>query len=375
MINKKILDEKLLKLVFFPNFSMYKKSNVFILFLFSLIRYIRYSLKSIFTVFVQEPNLKKINTVAFYRSFNELNSLNKNINLLGRHRKLICISPKGKNLNWFKIVWKIKIPVITVFRRAYKIYGYSIFKDVYTPIMALKLYIYFENIIYKNPTLITIVTCNTTEPFALALHSLAAHNFKKSVYLEHAMTSKSSVSGAIYDTMYLLSPHTKSMFIELGVLKNKIKVINSYEISSFSQLSIEDKIRTIGVGVTESDDVYLIRQLISYLSKKGYKIIVRFHESFKSEYKFTFLKILPNVKFERSPIPNVKVFFKNIDILIAGNTTLILDSAINKVPAIYVYNSRNLDPHDYYGIVNYLNCPEINEPKEFEIKKAYYYGY
>jgi len=113
------------------------------------------------------------------------------------------------------------------------------------------------------------------------------------------------------------------------------------------------KCEIIGLTVKGTDSLKELAELCIKLNRSR-KIIVRPHpsinfNSFVKQFKNQFPNQI-NIEFSNPQLEEVGSFLYMIDLLIAGNSTILLEAAIVKVIPIY-FKSQNEKVDDYYGFV------------------------
>ena len=110
----------------------------------------------------------------------------------------------------------------------------------------------------------------------------------------------------------------------------------------------------IGLAINELDDFSHLSLLLNNLSLAKVKCSVRLHPnqdlSFVKELK-KYMKNKNWIIFSDSKKQSVNNYLKNLDVLIAGNSSIHLEAALAGLPTFYYEMSDNVIKPDYYNYV------------------------
>ena len=222
---------------------------------------------------------------------------------------------------------------------------------VYLPYFYLQLKI-------LNPKIVLV--SNDHNPENRCLIEIARHFGIKTAYVQHAGISERFHSldfdYSFLDGQYSLdiykkvenrrSPASRPPKKRFVALTGSLRRLQKKQITS-------QKCEIIGLTVKGTDSLKELAELCIKLNRSR-KIIVRPHpsinfNSFVKQFKNQFPNQI-NIEFSNPQLEEVGSFLYMIDLLIAGNSTILLEAAIVKVIPIY-FKSQNEKVDDYYGFV------------------------
>ncbi|MCE7055300.1 hypothetical protein LZF95_11490 [Algoriphagus sp. AGSA1] len=149
---------------------------------------------------------------------------------------------------------------------------------------------------------------------------------------------------------YLVGNH------KFDIFKHEIK-----EKANVGEISI------VGIAYNELDNLDKIRFLVSSLSMEPNikKIVVRPHPRDKRELFSKQTDIIDKIIISNSNIESSINFLLKVDLLIAGNSSILLEAALsNVVPVQYSFGEYQSHLNDYYGFISYGVANYMNNYKE-----------
>ena len=145
-------------------------------------------------------------------------------------------------------------------------------------------------------------------------------------------------------------------------MRNRDSILNTKNIS-------EKSLVRIGLLLKGTDKISDIHLNIKHLKKYG-KVIIRPHPNMeKSEIKKKLISIWANdIHFSDPWLESAYIFLSKIDLLVSGNSTMLLEAAVMSVMPIYV-ESMSGGVIDYYGFAK--NKVTINAKKIEDISSKH----
>lgn len=194
----------------------------------------------------------------------------------------------------------------------------------------------------------------------------------KTIYIQHASITR-FMPPICCDLNFLYGHATKDLYEQIGSKDDSLSHFTKkhYEIilsgiQKNSNNTFRGNIKTkeaIGIAVNHDDPILSIKNLIDKLSESyESSIILRFHPSQgKDSIKriFDTFKHYKNVVITSPHEMSLAAFFSEVKLVIAGNSGILLDSIINKLPTFYFRFDRN-SFDDFYCFVKFKLITELS---------------
>jgi hypothetical protein len=249
------------------------------------------------------------------------------------------------------------------FYRLVRVYGFGSLRRMAYPFLGYCIYRYlrekFENIEQKG----TVVTTNMTHPVSLAIHYAAKAAGWQTTYLEHAMTPKLIAKDHGYSKIYLRSSHTKEMFVDKGINRDTIEILPYWVPQARPAAFDATAIRHVGFAVNSYDSFEETERLVAILSERGIRSEIRVHDADKRISAFRSLGIKLGATISSAAVSDILEFIRRQDVVIVGNSSVLLDCLRANVPAIYFWTGPS-EIYDYYGLAAYMRIPSARHRNE-----------
>lgn len=193
-----------------------------------------------------------------------------------------------------------------------------------------------------------VIFSNDHKNWCRLLNKVCRDNNIPTFYIQHASVTnnfpKLEFDVAILEGQDSFSKYgvkeSSSIMILAGMAKYD-KYINEYKKSNY--------VKNIGICLNLLDDIKLVDKLIEIINIEKYNLIIRPHPRDNRSY----IKYLnKGISISDSKQKNSFEFLKNIDLVIAGETSIHLESVLmNVYPVYFNFNEIN-DRYDVYGYID-----------------------
>tara|TARA_B110000027_G_scaffold60438_2_gene65088 strand:- start:10391 stop:11872 length:1482 start_codon:yes stop_codon:yes gene_type:complete len=313
-----------------------------------------------------------------------LNQFNSSISIVKSLRKnkykfnhIINKNIEQKNLDYkvIKLKFSLKIFLVTIIlfltrylsliskfkkkNRIVKISWYSsLFCEAYSYVP------YFLDLLTKAKPKIVIVS-NDHSLNCRSLRLAAEMLGIKTLYLQHASVSNifpplefdfALLDGSIAYKTYIscYKNNKNNSRVKKNATKCKVLLTGQKKFIYKNLKPFRFKTLFIGLAINELDDFSHLSLLLNNLSLAKVKCSVRLHPnqdlSFVKELK-KYMKNKNWIIFSDSKKQSVNNYLKNLDVLIAGNSSIHLEAALAGLPTFYYEMSDNVIKPDYYNYV------------------------
>jgi len=202
----------------------------------------------------------------------------------------------------------------------------------------------------------TVITTNMSHPVSLGIHFAARDANLRTIFLEHAMTPSAIARDHGYDRMLVRAPHTRKVLIGVGVPGERIELLTYWETINVALPVDAFRTTRIGIAVNDLDEFSVTASLVERLVHRGIRCEIRVHDSDKRLRAFRRLGSQLGVGVSNAAASNILAFIGNHDLIIVGNSGVLLDCLRAKVPVIYFWSGPK-ELFDYYGLVEQSKCP------------------
>jgi hypothetical protein len=202
-----------------------------------------------------------------------------------------------------------------------------------------------------------IFVANDHYPACRALILAAKKLLVKCIYLQHA--SVTDVFPPLRNSHALLyGQYSEDIYTSIGSIQSKIIQVGNHKFDPYKEC-IENKKHTgkIGVAFNTLDNLESVLSLCRYLTEhfNPEQIILRAHPLERRKYEI-------NVDRSFAKTENSIDFLKCIDVLIAGNSSILLEAASMNVYPLQVYFGEiPKEMMDYYGFIKTGVAKEIRD--------------
>ena len=178
----------------------------------------------------------------------------------------------------------------------------------------------------------------------------------KTAYVQHAAVSSEFPPLSQFDVAYLDGVYSRDIYNNKGSLSSEVYLTG---ISKLDEQKIKvnsvnvykpDSISRIGIAINTLYKEELFITVVDVLLGLGKKVVIRPHPGQKRNVS-ELIDLLGsrNVSYSLPWEEDVGTFLLSLDMVVAGNSSILLEGCILKRKAVYV-NIDNLE-HDYYGFV------------------------
>jgi hypothetical protein len=178
---------------------------------------------------------------------------------------------------------------------------------------------------------------------------LSACKIKKihTVYIQHAAVSK-YFPPLDFDTSFLYGKIDSEKYKSIGGVCENIVLTGIPSFDPYLKYrKIKNKINIVGVSFNILDNIKLIGKIADYLvNELGYQVIIRPHSRDNRSLNIIF----DGISISDAKIENPYNYLKKIDMHIAGDSSIHLESSLLNVPSFY-FKMNNGEVNDYYGFV------------------------
>lgn len=203
-----------------------------------------------------------------------------------------------------------------------------------------------------KPVSVTVV--NDHNLFALAMAFSANQLGIKTIYIQHA-----SVSGVfpkiVTDVALLEGQHSRDVYDSIGNYARENLLVGIPRLDGFigykTPSSFPSQIK-VGLCLKPFFPTQLISSLISALRSSAHvgSIVLRPHPGSSASYQ-DYLRKEFGLPFSNARIENSTQFLQSVDVIVSCESTIILESALMRIPAIYFDDGSFFYPFDLYGFV------------------------
>jgi hypothetical protein len=298
------------------------------------------------------------NSITFIQSANQENAIRETIG------NAIDVVIKGK-IEKKASFSKEKIKII-FFILMFRIQGAKIIKKIKKELDP-EIYVYYGSHIYwyifflisfekhlqrLKPTKI-VFTNDHTAP-SRALLDLAIEKVIQTFYIQHASVTE-IFPKLEFDVAMLYGMDALETYLNIekksSTLVSEESIRKVYLVGKPTQNTEHKKYKKIGIAVNPLTNIEKIDKLIEALTKRR-NIIVRFHPG-QSKGDIEYLKRKysnnTNVQIQLAQDESIYDFLSKVDIIISGNSSIILDAALSGVIPFYLSDNHG---YDYYGFIN-----------------------
>lgn len=305
--------------------------------------------------------IKSNYTIAFVFFPNEYFAASKNKKKLKINRIEFLDVHNLKFITKYLGIKKIAFLSLNFFLRVLKIKGFKYYNRFTYPLLAWLLYNTLIKIMSQVKKL-KIITTNMQHPLSLACAQAAVDTGQSSFFCEHATTPRAVVQvNNCYHRYYVNFVHTKNMLVKMGVKKTNI--ICKYKYIKYKTHKILRPVKNIGICINDLDKLNSIQNVSHVLLKNGFHLFYRVHDSDSRHDHLQHLADKQGIRFSSAKKTRINEFFKQIDLVVVGNSNVLADALFANIKTIYYWDGdRSL--FDYYGIVKSYNLLYACNPNE-----------
>lgn len=190
----------------------------------------------------------------------------------------------------------------------------------------------------------------------------------KTIYVQHASVTD-KFPGLTFDYSFLDGQESFEKYEARGLSQGKVFLSGGVRFDGINRKKENKIIRRIGIALNEFDDRDKTKKIINYISscRGDVSIVVRPHPARAGRLFEDWCEQL-HVKYSDSKNEASFDFLRNIDVLLANDSSIHLDAAIIGCPSL-VYNFSSDAAQDYYGFIKHGLVREINDEHIDEVFK------
>jgi len=257
-------------------------------------------------------------------------------------------------IDWRSVLASTPVLVLPFIRAAWAVGGARAVRNFFMPFMG---YLVYQHLLCQFAALRSrpsVLVTNLVHPLSVAVHMAAKDSGLYTIFWEHAMTPRAMISKArCYHECHLNCEHTRLAFVEEGIPADRAKLIRG---GHCPHAVMPARLpRRVGVCVNDLDSLSDTHKLLAALVKARCEGVLRVHDSDIRLRKLKRLAGKYGMAFSNAAQSNLMEFMKDLDVVIAGNSNVVLDCIRAYKPVIYFWpGERSL--FDYYGIVSATGC-------------------
>ena len=202
----------------------------------------------------------------------------------------------------------------------------------------------------------TVVTTNTVHPLSLAAHYAAKAAGWQTVFIEHAMTPRYIAKDRGYSKILVRSPHTKHMFVDKGLDPANIEILSYWGECTVTAPIDASALKRVGFAVNSLDSLADVEYIAQILQQRGVSCEIRVHDADKRLPAFKRFGAQRGIVISSAGGSDIADFVRRQQVVIVGNSSVLLDCLRNHVAGIYFWPGPNA-LYDYYGLVQYARVP------------------
>lgn len=203
-----------------------------------------------------------------------------------------------------------------------------------------------------------IVFANDHIAYTRILVSVAEKYGIKSFFLPHA-AAYDNVPKIFSSFALLEGNHAKEKYLQSGSDKKKIKLIGMPKYDAYAaRVNKNDSVKQLGICTNRSMNIEEVAELIAFIQKNfpGLAMILRPHPVMESKAKYQHIIDAYNLEYSDSKKYDAFYFLKDIDAVISGNSSILLEAALQNVFPIYYFPPKTAlyFRHDRYDKYDYV---------------------
>lgn len=281
------------------------------------------------------------------------------------HKRTMSLS-RMQGIDW-KSVFDPALSLLPAFLRSTRdAGGWPALSNFVYPFTGLLLMKYLERQFAHASARPVVLTTNMMHPLSLGVHLAARRAGLTTFFWEHSMTPRFIARDMGYDHYYLRCEHTRRSFMAAGVPASRLALIGNSGPTP-SPAPVPTAFARVGIAVNDLDRMEEIRGVIDMLVAARKQVILRAHDSDRRFGRLQQMASSCNIDFSDASGSSIHQFMTTVDLIIAGNSNVVLDCLMAAMPVIY-YWPGDAQLFDYYGIVAAAGCESATALAELEQK-------
>lgn len=220
----------------------------------------------------------------------------------------------------------------------------------------------FYRLLFQDNQPRAIFISNDHAPSSRALILVARKMGIKTIYLQHACVTE-IFPPLRFDCSFLYGTYSQSIYEAVGEIEGRVYSVGNPAFDEWREAIINKKRSyKIGIAYNTLDNLEDVKNVVRDLEMRmeGYEIYLRPHPADGREIPFSGRFVVSNSKSQLSCD-----FLKDLDVVVAGNTSLLFEAAcMNVLPLQYAFSPHDPYLQDYYGFIRNglaLECRSIKE--------------
>jgi hypothetical protein len=310
------------------------------------------------------PNvpLQESPVLCFYAFDNEMSAINQalSINPEWRACRLDHISLTG--IDWRKALAPAPMLILPFIRTVVAVGGIRAIRNFAMPFIGYLLYQHLRRIFAKMQNNPAILISNLVHPLSVAAHLAAIKCGLRTIFWEHAVTPRILISIAReFDECYVKQEYTRQAYIDNGIPEKRVKIINREKVMKAVMLTRAPQL--IGLCVNDMDLISETFTLMQMLVDAQFKVVLRVHKTDRRIKKIKNMAIKSRVPFSEATQESIADFFRNVDLIIVGNSNVLYDCLSAKKSIVYFWPGEE-KLFDYLGMVSAYKLMSFTSAKQ-----------
>jgi hypothetical protein len=287
--------------------------------------------------------LPRSGTLAFYLFRNERTAIEEHVVKTGAAWQSVVIdvnTASGVDFSGVAVASVFLLPGFLL--RLTRAHGLKALQRFAHPFIAYLTFHVLERELRACERSTVVVTTNMIHPMSIAIHCAAAAVGLRTVFLEHAMTPRSIARDLGYDELLVRSQHTHDMLVDVGIPKHRIRVLPYWDVLPQAVPIEPARVARVGFAVNDLDDIDCVIDVVKRLMSMNKRCEVRVHDS--DRRLDTFRKLAARLGYEVSSAAASSIFdfVRRQDLIVVGNSNVLLDCLRAGVPAVYFWSGDPL---------------------------------
>lgn len=242
-------------------------------------------------------------------------------------------------------------------------FGWRSLRTFAYPFLGYLIYKYLRRAFRKVHRATRVVTVNMSHPISLAVQYAATDAQLQTIFLEHAPTPRLIARDHGYTEVYVRSPHTKVLLARAGISAERVRLIDYWQQATLDLPMPIGNVRRVGIAVNDWDEFDNTAELSRELLRRGIECQIRVHDADRRLNAFRQLGRELAIEISSAAAGNIVDFVKHQDVVVVGNSSVLLDCFRARVAAIYLWPGP-AELFDYYGLVDHMKCPSARSNEE-----------
>ena len=201
-----------------------------------------------------------------------------------------------------------------------------------------------------------LLTANDHNPWNLMLYELARSDGRKTAYVQHA--SVSNIFPPLdFDVAFLDGPISWEVYQNIAVSARRPAFAGDVclcgQQKRLGGKRISSKVQVLGIATSSLTGLDVLLEVLKRLSMEGWQMVLRSHPTEspdRLEAYDEWAESIPGLLFQKGTLPLAR-FLGVVDMVIAGDSSILLETAVSGRCAVYMRELSGRGMDDYYGFV------------------------